>query len=73
MDESICRCCEARGGFSSDRCTWCAGYSGLQCGGLSMADLEGLDARGKLAYLLVKIANQGTRNERAQGDRDNAP
>lgn len=52
----ICQGCIAEGGLVSDRCRDCSDYSAFQRGGYSMTSLEGLSARGKLAWILCELA-----------------
>ena len=52
----ICLLCTAGAGLKSDRCESCADFSAFQRGEYSMSALEGLSARGKLAFVLSELA-----------------
>lgn len=71
MEQSVCRRCIANGGLAVDRCGQCRDYSGFERGHLAMANLEGLSARGKLAFILAEIAVG--KDDEGEEDEDNAP
>lgn len=56
VSSTICRTCIAAAGLALDRCQRCQDFGLFQSGRYSISDLDGLTARGRLAFVLAALA-----------------